>query len=1014
VSGEEQVIAQIRRFLESGPRELTPAVRELAERYAAQCAEVDDRLRQCRTYLNRGLRSEAVNLAETPPSVLELAAILDFLGVEAWREFCADNDLPVAPLIAAEVVSRLNEAYMQEDLLGSLLSEYRKLARRGTLKQKIPLLRRLARLDPDNSNWRQDLVRFERARQEELAQEIDAAVKGEDEGLLTALREEVESAEWAVKPHASLADRLRRRLTESRTAAAQARGKEVAREAWEAYSALDVVRVSDALREWDALLEGGHFLPPPEAAGRVSEARGWFEDEQYRRAQDREFKRAVNALVGALDENVGAAELERRVYAVNKFNREIPRPLRKRVERALEDAQLALRRESRIKLVAIVAFLIAVAVPVFLFVRFAIRAGEREDWAKRIDDARVAQDYGTAEKLLDELRQRRPGFYAEAAFQERAAAVRREADQFKQERANFAKIMRQLDEIRNAGFPSSRPWAELEQMAATYAHTDAEKVQLAEWRIARQAYEDELRKASDAQFSAAVADIIAQLDRLAGLDAEREHAEYGKLLDETRASLKAARRIPMVSEHLIKQVDGLGQRIASCTTALAQASQRLARQAELREQLKGSLPDLVATERLLREFTEKFPQQPGADRLQRLHRDCRIGIDLERGAQWPGTTDEAVAARAKQFLSLPEARGSVWQEPLAWFARWPEAAARGKEAAKALRELKNNWRLHDVYSFVRKDRRTGARCRYYYLGKVEQLRMGVIGDQPFYSFGVNIILPDDKHELRKFSSATADLSFAEKPEENLAPHCKVVRSVIAGLDELDFLDWEAFLLRKAEELRTDEEADPVVRVLLLQILLRQAKHLSSEHKAALDEVLDRLGKVNTNLYWMDPEPDDETALAKGKLAALLAGLPEVGVLAERTTIQGRLYRECVARKVRCIGEVPEGGGLPELQSADAKPAEVWIVTADEFANPAVYVIAERNKNGILQMLPQMAQRLYPGQPLFAPADGRRTADLVNEVFDGVRPDSTYVSGAIAWPLCWPVNARRPARMAAGE
>jgi len=72
----------------------------------------------------------SIHLADTPPAVLDQAAVLDFHGADAWAEFCSMNDLAVAPGIAREIVGRLNAAYMEEDSLASLLEEYRSVVRR--------------------------------------------------------------------------------------------------------------------------------------------------------------------------------------------------------------------------------------------------------------------------------------------------------------------------------------------------------------------------------------------------------------------------------------------------------------------------------------------------------------------------------------------------------------------------------------------------------------------------------------------------------------------------------------------------------------------------------------------------------------------------------------------------------------------------------------------------------------------------------------------------------------------
>jgi len=59
------------------------------------------RLRHSSQYLQKGLRSEAIHLAEQAPSLLDLVAALDLPEVQDWAQICFQYDLPQAPAVAA-------------------------------------------------------------------------------------------------------------------------------------------------------------------------------------------------------------------------------------------------------------------------------------------------------------------------------------------------------------------------------------------------------------------------------------------------------------------------------------------------------------------------------------------------------------------------------------------------------------------------------------------------------------------------------------------------------------------------------------------------------------------------------------------------------------------------------------------------------------------------------------------------------------------------------------------------
>src|SRR4051812_40971078 len=61
-------------------------LRDAAAQYAEACAEANQRLRQVGQLLKRGLRSEALQLTEEEPNLLDFVGMLDFPELPAWRD----------------------------------------------------------------------------------------------------------------------------------------------------------------------------------------------------------------------------------------------------------------------------------------------------------------------------------------------------------------------------------------------------------------------------------------------------------------------------------------------------------------------------------------------------------------------------------------------------------------------------------------------------------------------------------------------------------------------------------------------------------------------------------------------------------------------------------------------------------------------------------------------------------------------------------------------------------------
>ena len=67
---EQQLIQQIQQVMEADHIERNPVLEELADQFAELCHDANARLQRCAEYLDKGMRSEAVHEAQSPPPLL--------------------------------------------------------------------------------------------------------------------------------------------------------------------------------------------------------------------------------------------------------------------------------------------------------------------------------------------------------------------------------------------------------------------------------------------------------------------------------------------------------------------------------------------------------------------------------------------------------------------------------------------------------------------------------------------------------------------------------------------------------------------------------------------------------------------------------------------------------------------------------------------------------------------------------------------------------------------------------
>lgn len=177
----QRIVDDVRSALFSSDQNGEDFLQAAAADYALAIDEVNERLRHCGAFLRKGLRSEALQLSEIEPNLLDIVTVLDFAERESWDALLKIHGLASPAPLMLEVAAELNEAYAIEKPLAALLQRHRLLAMsRSPLRLRVETLRKLAEADPDSAVWDKDLRIFERERLKEIQQEAPQAIAAAD------------------------------------------------------------------------------------------------------------------------------------------------------------------------------------------------------------------------------------------------------------------------------------------------------------------------------------------------------------------------------------------------------------------------------------------------------------------------------------------------------------------------------------------------------------------------------------------------------------------------------------------------------------------------------------------------------------------------------------------------------------------------------------------------------------------------------------------------------------------
>lgn len=188
---------------------------------------IDERLVKGAELLRRGLRDEALGYATDEPNVIEAATLLDISANPRWKVWLAgitEIKIPEPPMPRMELVASLTKAQDELVRLKPLLDVWRRMnLANAPLRDRISLLRKLRKAEPENELWFGMLEEHQQHRIPELEQAVEAATHAQDDAALAALVAEMQHDSW-IHPVPS------RILGRARSAMKQLRGGRVERE----------------------------------------------------------------------------------------------------------------------------------------------------------------------------------------------------------------------------------------------------------------------------------------------------------------------------------------------------------------------------------------------------------------------------------------------------------------------------------------------------------------------------------------------------------------------------------------------------------------------------------------------------------------------------------------------------------------------------------------------------------------------------------------------------------------
>lgn len=550
----EQIVEDIMTILAADVDPTEAAIRDVDTRYADAVNSLNERLVECDKLLHKGFRSEAIQKCEMDPNLLDAMAVLDFPEAPQWGEYVRQFGLPEPPQLRLQIAADLNEAYSHEASLSDRLRQHRLLAlARAPLGSRLKVLRQIAKCDPGNPVWQQDLRSWEQLRHDRLPKEVEEAAAREDAKALAVLGQEVQSKDWLAPPPKALVERVL--LAHKQVCVKQARRHlgVLEKQLNEAYANFDITRARLLRQRWRTHAAVGIERDEDPLLALVAPAFEWLDEQERQEQSEKDYQAALAALGAGLDRGLPRQELERLQHAVLGFDRGgLPETVEHRLQERYAGLEVASRRKSRLILVSVVLVTVLAASGFTWAVVAHNRSRELKTHITSLQQLLQDKKLKEAVDYRRDLEQKAPRVVQDPAiqklFKDLEAAIR--ADQ--QRRSRF-----------DQGLADARRYGETWEGygnavtairdAEPLCVNDSERQELEEVRRQVEARRQELQRGLDEKF---VADFNAFRQRLDEADA----TDLTKI-EQLRADGEVLAKRPFVSSVLRNQVQPLLERL---------------------------------------------------------------------------------------------------------------------------------------------------------------------------------------------------------------------------------------------------------------------------------------------------------------------------------------------------------------------------------------------------------------------------------------------------------------------
>jgi hypothetical protein len=907
----KELVDNLRSFLAVTERSRSEELESWANDYLQWCKQTNDRLRRCKQYLQKGLRGEAIHLAEEDPELLDVIATLDFPELPEWRQVCVQHSLPEPPPLLIDIARSINETYAEAEPLTNLLARHRLMGlARAPLAEHLMVLRRLAERDPATAYWEEDVKVFEKARLNEIRVQIRGLVQRNDFETLANIRAEIEGTQWRVPVPRELQQMVSASDQAARTGAGEKMLQQLIPEFRAAYKARNLAQAKEVAGRWDQTIQTTGMTLTGALEEQVRPIMAWLEGEEQKNRQSAEFEGACAVLQHALDADAPDADLDRAFRLAGAFAMPLPPALEKLYHERRSKRAAARKHRRNLTYAGIAAAVVVVGSVSAVALSQMNRTQQAQLWARTLKDAGVSL---VADGQLDKAHRVEDSLAAaSASVRQSPEVVQAVADLdacIAHEEQRSKAFLAALEQFRQ-GVGGDAAAARAQELAKSSAEKQQYELLKGQIMAARSAQQEQI----DAQFTKEVAALAERVDAEATAQLmTSDAAAYTQKLAALKALVdKLATRAEVSGELRSSSAVALRTKISGKESALVNQGHEKS-EIEAIAAAGGSCDARITA---LKDYVQSIPDGARSvdfrQALERAAAEKAIEAWIQLCKKWekspmPVTLEDAKVRVEELQKYLSDFPKSPWAGPATEYGKYldrgVQALAPDGPWKQGLTELMKHPLMQELYVIQTSDKKT------YYVPEKPQLKADSLG----YNFLAYKTTNLDSPARVALGGSVTPVNMAA----DVAPQKLFADATLNQIDRLDVAGFSDFGPMVAASL-VASKVNPVLKGQMLLQIIELSKDSFSGSLAAtygrIDQQLTDMHLHNEN--WIDPENPVSDVLVK-KLEAVFRDVPDSKAIRQnsassRDTLLAGLRSDIIGEAVvlRVGGQLQVLGAMP--------------------------------------------------------------------------------------------------------